>query len=409
MLQDRDRDLRSLRQRQVDALDDVLDLRWQPNAQNEPPNSQVSLDQGSRVWQFCTQSDTMAAFAASLLALMAGVLIMLVGRPTKACAFGYPPWGNLSVGSIECDGALCHKQESARFQEYFNAQTGTYNTSAIADKLAQEARGDSALADDDDAAAKQTGVYPWVQLPACGRAAGVGQCSSEQQRARRLAVAVRWVCYGSHQLSVLMCVFAAQKKRDSIAQEEKYVGHLRPVNVWLFVVNACFLVMQALNSHFYFDGLAAEMSFSSAQIGLLLLVCVILVLQLEHRGLVLGRKIRFLDGATYLLRRYHGYVLAYLAVQQLWFHPWVATSAHAVGLAHSLLLLAQSSLIHTKMHLNPYWCLLLEAFILLHALPLRESPYGYLALYPPHAYLIRYVCLALYPPHAYLIRYVCFA
>jgi hypothetical protein len=128
---------------------------------------------------------------------------------------------------------------------------------------------------------------------------------------------------------------------------------------------------------------------------------VILVLQLEHRGLVLGRKIRFLDGATYLLRRYHGYVLAYLAVQQLWFHPWVATSAHAVGLAHSVLLLAQSSLIHTKMHLNPYWCLLLEAFILLHALPLRESPYGYLAFcirrlptsYATHALPERVVCV----------------
>ena len=42
----------------------------------------------------------------------------------------------------------------------------------------------------------------------------------------------------------------------------------------------------------------------------------------------------------------------------------------------------QSSLVYTKLHLNPYWCLLLESFLLLHALPLRESPYGYFSLFP---------------------------
>ena len=67
-----------------------------------------------------------------------------------------------------------------------------------------------------------------------------------------------------------------------------------------------------------------------------------------------------LEGAGYLLRRYHGYGFSFLIIHVFWFHPPVATLTHAIGYFHSAMLLVQSSAFYTRLHLNPYWKLLLE-------------------------------------------------
>ena len=113
-----------------------------------------------------------------------------------------------------------------------------------------------------------------------------------------------------------------------------------------------------------------------------LLVVMIVVMESDKRGIVAGRGLSLYEGSTYLLRRYHGYVFSYIAIHQLWFHPWVRTQAHAIGLAHSVLLLTQSSLVFTKMHINPYWTLLLEVFLVLHAVPMKQTPFGYFSIFP---------------------------
>ena len=85
-----------------------------------------------------------------------------------------------------------------------------------------------------------------------------------------------------------------------------------------------------------------------------LLVVMIVVMESDKRGIVAGRGLSLYEGSTYLLRRYHGYVFSYIAIHQLWFHPWVRTQAHAIGLAHSVLLLTQSSLVFTRTRSHTY-------------------------------------------------------
>ena len=58
-----------------------------------------------------------------------------------------------------------------------------------------------------------------------------------------------------------------------------------------------------------------------------LLVVMIVVMESDKRGIVAGRGLSLYEGSTYLLRRYHGYVFSYIAIHQLWFHPWVRTQA----------------------------------------------------------------------------------
>ena len=63
-----------------------------------------------------------------------------------------------------------------------------------------------------------------------------------------------------------------------------------------------------------------------------LLVVMIVVMESDKRGIVAGRGLSLYEGSTYLLRRYHGYVFSYITIHQLWFHPWVRTQAHAIGM-----------------------------------------------------------------------------
>ncbi|KAJ1473637.1 hypothetical protein T484DRAFT_1835283 [Baffinella frigidus] len=111
------------------------------------------------------------------------------------------------------------------------------------------------------------------------------------------------------------------------------------------------------------------------QVCMLLLLVLIIVMENDSRGVLLGAKMpslegvgyllrRSLEGVGYLLRRYHGYGFSMLIIHVFWFHPPVATLSHAIGYFHSVLLLVQSSLFFTRLHLNPYWKLLLESLFL---------------------------------------------
>jgi hypothetical protein len=105
----------------------------------------------SLLTKFCRQSDTLAAGTGILLAGVSAGLMLSVARPTAVVSFGYPPWGNHSMGRVQCDAtacnatrglgcdaAVCVRRESARFDEFLDKSKQTYNWTAILAKLEEE-------------------------------------------------------------------------------------------------------------------------------------------------------------------------------------------------------------------------------------------------------------------------------
>ena len=264
------------------------------------------------------------------------------GKPSYACDIGYPPWANSSMGTVLCDGAKCYVLDATRVWQD-GELVGIGNESlallGIDVAVAQAARQNA------DTVQSPSGQYLWVTRPPAYPEETPAR-NSKLKIARRLHLAVRWVCYVSHQLSTFLCIYAAQASRDTRRQlpgEEPrvFTNNLRPINLWLLVINWCFLAIHALNSHYHFDGLAAEMSFWSPQLAMLLMVAIIIVMEIDSRGIIAGYKPSLYQGGVYLLRRYHGYIFSYFIIHQLWFHPWLACVSHVIGIAHSVLLLAQ--------------------------------------------------------------------
>jgi hypothetical protein len=192
--------------------------------------------------------------------------------------------------------------------------------------------------------------------------------------------AVTWVCYLSHQLCSLLCVYVAKRSRSTGTAQ--YTTKLSPANIWALGMNFSFFAMRFVHSAWSLDGLSGELPFWAPELAGLLIVIVIMLMENESRGLVFGWRWPLHEAGSYLAKRYHGYIFSFFIVQALWYHPTLSITSHAVEYAHLALLLTQSSLFYTRQHLNPYWKALLETMIVLHAIPLAETPLSIYTLVP---------------------------
>lgn len=274
------------------------------------------------------QPDFYTACASIIFAIVFGAVSYSVGARTEITSLGFPPWGNTS--GVMCDGGECILLWS--------------NETEPADMWPVVAS------------------YVW-----------------RRQHVASLDRIAVWCCYAAHQFSSWACLFIAQRLHGN----KRYVSKLRAMNIWALVMNASFVSIHILHSATTFSSLSQDISFWSAQVCSILIIVIAIVIDNQSRGVFLGKRLPLADGAAYLLRRYHGYAVSYLIILSFWYHPVMATSGHAIGVAHSVLLLTHSSLFYTRLHLNPYWRLLLEGILVLHALPLASSPFALFTLLPP--------------------------
>jgi hypothetical protein len=66
------------------------------------------------------------------------------------------------------------------------------------------------------------------------------------------------------------------------------------------------------------------------------------------------------------VRTYHGYVFSWAVVYTFWYHPMVATSGHLIGFLYMFLLMMQSSLFFTRLHVNRWWMAVQEVSVVIH-------------------------------------------
>ena len=166
-----------------------------------------------------------------------------------------------------------------------------------------------------------------------------------------------WSFYTMHQVSVWILIWFSQFKER--AQRGVYRN-------WLYGINIFFIILHIVQTHIWYDGLAQDVPVMSSQGSVIVMLVLILIMDIDRRGLFFGKKIGGFQGAKHLVKKYHGYFIAWALIYTFWYHPTVFTPGHLVGFFYMFLLFLQMSMIYTPIHMNKYWRLILEVTVMFH-------------------------------------------
>lgn len=169
-----------------------------------------------------------------------------------------------------------------------------------------------------------------------------------------------WSGYMAHQFFMWGLIFYAQK------QALNYTKGLHGVNVIALIGSLGFVILHWLQTAIWYDGLAQDVSVFSSQGSVIILLVMVLVMENNRRGLFWGKKVPMLNEPGRVFKRYHGYIFAWATIYTFWFHPMENTSGHLIGFFYTFLIMIQGALMFTRMHVNKYWKVILEVFVLFH-------------------------------------------
>jgi hypothetical protein len=172
--------------------------------------------------------------------------------------------------------------------------------------------------------------------------------------------AVAWGLYAAHQCASWATIWYAQTK------VRRYTAGLHSVNVVALSINAAFIVIHVLQTHFTYDGLAQDVSIWSALGSVAILLIWVLLMENDRRGMAFGHRAPLPRDLVRFARKNHGYYFSWATIYTFWYHPTEATSGHLIGFFYMFLLLLQGSLFLTRAHVNRWWTVTLELLVLVH-------------------------------------------
>lgn len=172
--------------------------------------------------------------------------------------------------------------------------------------------------------------------------------------------ATAWSGYLLHQVAMWGLIYYAQKNKA------KYTNGLHRFNIIALGVNALFIVLHMVQTIFFYDGLAQDVSILSSQGSVILMLVMILLMENQRRGLFFGKKVGFLKETARVARKYHGYIFAWAVIYTFWYHPMESSLGHLLGFIYTFFLMVQGSLMFTRAHLNKWWTFVLEFSVLVH-------------------------------------------
>jgi hypothetical protein len=175
-----------------------------------------------------------------------------------------------------------------------------------------------------------------------------------------IAQIITWSMYGAHQVVNWVLIWYG------LTHIKKWTNGLYKFNLIFLVVNLGFIVLHIVQTHWLYDGLAADVPVWTSQGSVILMLSFMLIIDNPRRGFIFGKKINFRKDVVEALRKYHGYYFAWAFVYTFWFHPATAAVAHILGFFYMFLLMLQCSLMYVKIHLNKYWTTFLESFVMIH-------------------------------------------
>ncbi len=169
-----------------------------------------------------------------------------------------------------------------------------------------------------------------------------------------------WGLYLLHQFFNWGLIYYAQSR------PHRYTTRLHPVNIVALGANALFIVLHYVQTHLWYDGLAQDTSIYSSQGAVVVLLAWVLLMENQRRGLFLGYKAPLGQSVVEMARKYHGYYFSWAILFTFWFHPMENTTGHLIGFGYMFLLMLQSSLFFTRIHVNKWWTLAQELTVLFH-------------------------------------------
>lgn len=172
--------------------------------------------------------------------------------------------------------------------------------------------------------------------------------------------ATAWGFYLLHQLAMWGLIYYGQ------TWVKRYVAGLHPVNIVALGANAFFILLHFVQTHVWYDGLAQDVSIFSSQGSVIVLLVWVLLMENSRRGLFFGKKAPIGQEIIRAARKYHGYLFSWAAIYTFWYHPMENTSGHLIGFFYMFLLLLQSSLFFTRIHVNRWWTFVQEFTVLAH-------------------------------------------
>jgi len=178
-----------------------------------------------------------------------------------------------------------------------------------------------------------------------------------------------WCGYLLHQLANLVIIYKAQQLsvRPVESGGIRYSNQLHKLNVIALIVNAVFVLLHLVQTHFWYDGLAQDTHVFSSLVSVAVLLIWILLMETPRRGLFFGVKVPIHTEVLSFAKKYHGYYFSWAIIYTFWFHPTEASPGHLWGFFYLLLIMLQGCLFFTRIHTNRYWTLVLESLVLVHA------------------------------------------
>jgi hypothetical protein len=170
-----------------------------------------------------------------------------------------------------------------------------------------------------------------------------------------------WGGYLGHNIVIWYLIWKAQ------TQKPAYTSKLHRFNVLALAANAFFIVLHLVQTRFWYDGLAQDVSEFTSQASVTLVLVAILIMENDRRGMFFGTRAPFLENAGRAIRKYHGYYFAWAIIYTFWYHPMETTGGHLLGFLYMFFLLLQGSLFYTRIHLNNYWKVVSELSVVGHA------------------------------------------
>jgi len=198
-----------------------------------------------------------------------------------------------------------------------------------------------------------------------------------------LSRATMWVMYSLHQISIWVIIYKAQQENTQEYRQKygikgsKYGNKLKWYNWASLVINAIFHILHLIQSHWTYDGISQDVSLSSSQSSVVLMISLIMLIEYRDRGIMFmwpnarstdrfAKKLRLNQKPINYIRKYHGYYFSWAIVYTFWYHPMENTWAHTTGFLHTGMLLIQGSMMYTNLHLNKYWKLINESWVMTH-------------------------------------------
>jgi uncharacterized membrane protein YhdT len=192
----------------------------------------------------------------------------------------------------------------------------------------------------------KTGIafyYPW-QL-------------QEPSTAARLTA---WAGYLLHNIIAWIIIYFAQREKP------KFGNNLHWFNWALIGTHLVFVILHIVQSQLFYDGLAQDVPEVTAQGSVAVMLMIIILFETPRRGLIFGKKFKFKEGFIQVARKYHGYFFAWATIYTFWYHPTEGTGGHLIGFLYMFMLFVQSALIFNRAHINRWWTVLLEVFVVIH-------------------------------------------